>query len=159
VVGAYGPRCTRPFCFTLIELLVVLLIMAVLLGVGVRMYGGSTVHHQIEAAADRVQADLALARQSAMATGSARTVQFTPGTGRYTLPDLSSPDRPGLAYSVDLSAPPYEVSIPSADFGGDATICFDAYGRPDSGGSITLQAGDRQITLSVSPDTGRASRP
>jgi len=49
--------------------------------------------------------------------------------------------------------------IQSADFDGDAEIIFDAYGNPDSGGTLVIGAGERQITLSVDAETGRVSRP
>ncbi len=135
------------------------MIVGILLAVGVTAFSGSTVNCQTEAAADRVASDLSLARQHAITTGASQSVQFTPGTGGYALPGMEDPDRPSSTYGVDLSGPPYRVAIQSADFDGDAEIVFDAYGKPDSGGTLVIGAGERQITLSVDGETGRVSRP
>lgn len=132
--------------------------MGILLAVGVTAFSGTTANRQIEAAADRITSDLSLARQHAITTGASQSVQFAPGSGGYVLPGLQDPDRPSNTYAIDLSGSPYGVAIQSADFDGDAEIVFDAYGTPDSGGTLVIGAGGRQITLSVDADTGRVSR-
>lgn len=155
---ATGPRRARPRCFTLVELIVVIVITAILAAVGMGIYSGSAVHNRLEAAARQVEADLALARQHAIATGSPQTIQGATGTHRYVLPGIPDPDRPGSDYAVDLAAPPYEVAIVFADVGGDDAITFDPFGKPDSGGSMVIGTGGQQIVLLIDPDTGQVSR-
>lgn len=157
-IRACGPRFTRPSCFTLIELIIVICILAILGSVGVGVYSGTAVNQQIEGAAKRIESDLALARQNAVTKSTSQSVLFTPGTGTYVLNGMADPDRPGKTYIVNLSVPPHEAKIISADLGGDAEIIFDGHGKPDSGGTIVIEAGNRQMTLTVDPDTGLVAR-
>ncbi len=75
----------------------------------------------------------------------------------YRRVGMADPDRPAAEYKVALSEEPYNATIVSADFGGDAEIIFDGWGVPDSGGSVLVQVGSHQKTIDVDPDTGRAS--
>jgi len=154
-----GPRSTRPACFTLVELLVVIVILAVLAAVGVSTLGRTSGGRQLEAAATRIQADLALARQQAIATGSPVTVQFDAASSRYVLPGVADPDKPGSDYTVDLASPPYEATIQAVRFGEDEEVIFDAFGRPDSAGLLEISGGGRRISLTVDADVGRVSIP
>lgn len=163
------PRGQRAAGFSLIELLIVIVMLAVLGRLAIGRYGGSIVHHELTSAARRVQADLELCRQQAIAAGANRTAQFTPGTGRYSFPELADINRPGQSYAVDLKPAPYEVIIGSAnlDGAGATSIVFDAYGRPvyaqppaDSFvPSIVLSTGDRTRTICVNPSSGRIYLP
>ena len=60
-------------------------------------------------------------------------------------------------YAVDLSAEPYEAKILSADFGGDATLVFDGYGMPDSGGTVQVQVGENVRTVVFAANTWEAT--
>ena len=163
------PRSQRVAGFSLVELLIVVILVAMLGRIAVSRYGGSIVHHELTAAARRVQADLTLGRQQAMTAGANKSVQFTPGTGRYSLPGLTDLNRPGQSYAVDLGPAPYQVTISSAnlDGAGATTITFDAFGRPvyaqpPASGvvpSIVLSAGGRTKTVAVDPTSGRAYLP
>lgn len=134
-------------------------ILAVLAAVGVSTLGRSAGNRQLEAAADRIRVDLALARQHAIATGSPQAVQFTAASSRYVLPGVPDPDKPSRDYAVDLASSPYETTIVSVDFDGDEEVIFDAFGKPDSAGSLDINAGGRQITLTIDADIGRVSIP
>lgn len=163
------PRELRAAGFSLVELMLVIVMLAVLSGLAVGRYGSSIVHHELAAAARRVQADLELCRQQAMAAGASRTATFVPGTGRYSFSELADINRPGQSYTVNLAIAPYEVTISSADFdgAGATTITFDAFGKPVyaqalSDGvvsSVVLSSGDRTVTVSVDPSSGRAYLP
>ncbi|MBN1347651.1 MAG: GspH/FimT family protein [Phycisphaerae bacterium] len=156
---ASGPRASRPACFTLIELVLVVVLVGILAAVGVGVFGGSVAHHQASGAQQRIDADLMLARQRAMTTGANQPVRFAATSDRYALTGVPNPDKPGSDYTTDLSALPYEADIVSVDLGGDSEIIFDAYGTPDSGGTIVIRVGDRQITLTVSAENGRVTAP
>ena len=61
--------------------------------------------------------------------------------------------------AVDLKADPYAATIVSASFGGQPTLTFDMYGGVSSGGSVVVQAGGTQKTITVDANTGKASAP
>jgi hypothetical protein len=68
-------------------------------------------------------------------------------------------NRSNLTYSVDLSDPPFDVTLPSVVLGADSNVQFDNYGQPDSGGVITVRSGSYQQTVTVDAATGLASIP
>ncbi len=146
---------------TLIEMLVVLVIMAVLAAVAVPRFGSADARHRVDVAARRVVADLELARQRARAASGYRSVVFDPAGALYRLPGVPHPDRPGSSddYTVELGRAPYGASIIAVDFGGDATIVFDGFGTPDSGGGVTIRVGGYTRTVTVDPQTGNATVP
>ncbi|MBI4580991.1 MAG: GspH/FimT family protein [Planctomycetes bacterium] len=164
-----GPPARRTAGFSLPELLVVIVVLAVMATVGISRYAGSVVHHELHAAARRVQADLELARQRAIATGAGQTVQFTAGTGRYSLLGVADINRPGSTYAIDLAGSPYQVTIASANFdgAGASQITFDAYGKPVFAQvlaanvipSVVLTAGGRTVTVALDPSSGKAHLP
>jgi hypothetical protein len=49
------------------------------------------------------------------------------------------------------------VDITNATFNGDQTVVFDCLGSPDSGGTVNLQAGGINATITVEPVTGFVS--
>ena len=84
-------------------------------------------------------------------------MQFDSASEAYTLPGVQDLDHAALDYTVRLQDPPYEALMVSADFGGDEVLVFDGYGLPDSGGTVVVQSGQYQKTVSVDPTTGKAS--
>lgn len=138
------------------DVVITALIVGVLAAVVVPRFVGSLHQYRVDAAATRIQADLELARESAISLSKSVVVQFTPDSDEYSMPQLTDPDHPGSAYTVRLSASPYETSLVSAMFGGDAEVEFDHFGRPDSGGTITIQSGDRQRVLTIDTEVGQA---
>ena len=150
------PRTTHR-AFTLVELIIVLTVVGVLAGIAVPRYGNFLTNHRIDAAATRIAVDLALAQRQARMTGTSQNVKFNTSRNNYRLANFADPDHAGVAYEIDLWDEPYQAAIISADFDGDAILVFDAYGAPDSGGTILIQTGNRQITISVDAITGKAS--
>lgn len=142
---------------TLAELVIVLLILAILAAAAAPRFIGSLHRYRAEAAAARVAHDLRFARRQATAQSASQTVQFnSPAAHQYELVNLDDPHRPGQPYVVNLASEPYLAVIVSADFGGDATIVFNGYGRPDSIGTVTVQSGTVQRIVTVDADTGKA---
>jgi len=52
-----------------------------------------------------------------------------------------------------------DATIVSVGFDGDEEVISDAFGKPDSAGSLGISAGGRQITLTIDADIGRVSIP
>ena len=142
--------------FTLLELLVVLIVMGVLASIAVPRYAQSLVHQRLEAAARRLIVDLTYAQRRARSTGVSVTVSFNPNTDAYTLVGVADPDHGGADYEVQLRGEPYQAAIVSADFDGDTEVIFDGYGAPDSGGTVIVQVGGYQKTITLDADTRMA---
>lgn len=150
------PRPNRR-AFSLVEMLTVLVIIGVLAAMALPRFSSTMANHRADVAATRVAASLHLARRHARNTGTAQSVQFNVNANGYILPSVKDLAHPALAYAVRLADSPYESAIVAADFGGDTELIFDAYGIPDSGGSITIQSGKIQKTISVDVETGKTT--
>ncbi len=143
--------------FTLVEMSIVVLIVGIFAALAVPKFVGSLCFHRVRAAAERIQADLELARHQARMTGSSQTVEFDVADSSYTIPGLA-PLEPGNSdYSVQLQDSLYGVTIVSADFGGLTDVEYDGFGMPTSGGSVVIQCSSYQRTVLVDGETGRAS--
>ena len=140
-------RAGSPRGFTLIELVIVMTLLAIIGGIALPRYTASLAHHRAEAAARRIAADLAYVRQQARFTSSSKTIAFDLATHQYS----------GSITAVALGDDPYKAALLSVDFGGDAEIVFDGYGNPDSGGTVLIQAGLRQKTITLDGDSGRVT--
>jgi type II secretion system protein H len=142
--------------FTLIELVIVLAILAILASIAGVRYGGAVTRHRVEAAAERIAADVELLQNRARQTSRELTLTFRPGADSYGSSQIAALDNPDADYEVDLSRDPYQVDLVTATLGGDNAVVFDLYGKPDSGGTIQLRAGDWTATVTIDADTGRA---
>ncbi len=150
-------RSVRPG-FTIVEMILVLVILAILASIAVPRYAGFSAQQQLDGAARRVVADLALAQREARQASASRTVTFDVAQEQYQLVGLSHPDHPGQPFIVKLTEEPYRAQVVTASFGGDAQIIFDGYGTPDSSGSIVIAVGGYQKTISVDAGTGRPKK-
>jgi len=152
----HHPRPNRR-AFSLAEMLTVLVVIGVLATMALPRFGSTMANHRADVAATRVAASLDLARRHARNTGTARSVQFDVNANGYILPSIKDLAHPALAYAVRLADPPYQSAVVAANFGGDTELIFDAYGIPDSGGSVTIQSGKVQKTISVDVETGKTT--
>ncbi len=142
--------------FTLIDLVMAMAVIVIVAAIATPRYANALTRYRAEAAAQRVVADLALARQTAKSTSSSRTVGFDAAKHSYLIPNVRELDTAGTMYRVQLQDPPYQARIVSVDLGGDWQIIFDGFGIPDSGGFVIVQSGDYQYTVVVDPETGAA---
>ncbi len=150
----------RRAALTLVEIVIVVLIIGVLSAIAVPKYAVTMRYVQLEAAAERVAADLRYARQYAKTKGTTQSVVFTPATDTYTLPGMNDVDHPSQAFAVDLTSGEYPASIASASLGSggaETTVVFDLYGRPDFGGTVVVQLGSEQRTVTIDGTSGRVS--
>lgn len=135
----------------------VALILAIMAAVAVPRFARAITGRRIDAAALRIATDLQLAQRRARQTSASQTIAFVALTGTYSVTGMSDPDHPSTTYTVRLSEPPYEVSISSVDFDGDAQLIFNGWGVPDSGGTVVLQGSHSVKTITVAPGTGQVS--
>lgn len=141
------------------ELVITVLIIGILAAGTAPKFAGTLHRYRADSAARRIRADLGLARQHAISSSAALTVQFVPATDGYSIPGLDDIDHSGQAYAIDLTEYPYNAGLLSATLGGDSDVQFDRFGQPDSGGTITVQSGSFQQTVTLDPDTGKAMIP
>lgn len=141
--------------FTLIELIIVVLIIGIMAAVTLPTFSRSLVYYRAEAAAERIQVDLELAKKRALTSNTAQVVSFNVASDRYSLPGVENLDHPGTVYEVDLSGHPYTAQLVSAAFddAADADVEFNAYGVPDSAGTVVIRVGSEQRTVVVDPNS------
>ena len=143
--------------FTLMEMVIVTLILGILTSVAAGRFAESLSYYRADSAAQRVRADLELARHRARMSSSSQSVEFEPLDNTYLLPGIPDLDHSGSDYAVDLNLPPHTATIVSADFGGEVEVTFDGYGVPTNGGTVVVQSGQFQRTISVDSTTGSVS--
>lgn len=158
ITATKRPRCRRT-AFTLADVSITVLIVGVLSAVTVPKFSETLSQTRAESAVARIKADLGLARRRAMSTSSTITVQFFPSTDDYVILGLTDLNHRSQEYSANMSSYPYDASLVSASLGGDSNVQFDLYGRPDSGGTITVESRGYTQTVTVDSDTGRATIP
>jgi prepilin-type N-terminal cleavage/methylation domain-containing protein len=144
----------RRSAFSLVELTMVIAIVGVAAAIAMPRYSASLARYKLEAAARRLAADLALAQSRARALSASQTVIFS--AAGYTLSGMTDPERPSSPYSVSLGEE-FSASITANSFGHGKTVTFNGYGVPDGAGTIILQVGVLQKSVSVDADTGVAS--
>ncbi len=145
--------------FTLVDLTVYLVLTCVLAAIGMPRYAGALRNFRAAQAANRVAADLALAQWTAKSTSAAAgtTVSFDVTNSAYAIPGVPGTTGPASAYAVALSATPYNATLVSATFGGAASVTFDRYGQPSSGGNVVIAVGVVQKTVTLDAGSGKAS--
>lgn len=143
--------------FTLVELTVVLVIMAVAAAVAIPRFSGAQERYRVEAAAQRLRADINLARTRALTTSRPQVLEFKQSSNYYCMDgerDFTQPTN--TKYEVFLDQEPYRVLVASVDFGGDETVVFNHFGLPDTAGEVVLVGGDRSRRVVLDPVTGKA---
>lgn len=159
--------------FSLVEILVVIVILAVAAAIVIPMASNAS-SVQAQAAADMVYADLEYVRGLAMSQGQVYRVTFNTTNESYHVDDRNGAliDHPVLVgedftYSFPGSRLG-NVNIVSVNFDGDDIIAFDYLSVPrlydsvgddyddelQNTGTIVLQAGSVQTTVSIEPQTG-----
>ena len=136
----------------------VMVILAMLGMIAIPRYAAFTATEQLEGAARRLTADLSLAQRQARRSSASQTVSFNVAQSRYQLIGMKHPDHPNLPFDICVGDEPYRARIVSASFGGDATLVYDGFGKPDSGGQIVIAVGAYQKTIQVDSGTGKPKK-
>ncbi len=139
--------------FTLLELVIVMAVIGVTASIAIPRYGATIARFRAESAARRVQADLRYARQAAQAASAPRTVVFNIPASSYGIGQVKDLKRTAGPYTVSL-ADEYSAVMKGVDFGGDASVQFDGYGRPDSSGSVHVESGGEGWLVTLDGETG-----
>ncbi len=148
-------RAAGPRAYTLLELVLVVVIIAMAATMAAPRIHRSIQRQRIEAAANRVAADLRMARRRAMAQSASVAIEFdvTKGESAYQV-NMPHPDHPDAKYRVILTLEPYLVTISSAVFGADAELIYDGFGVPDSNGQVVLVLGDHRRVITIDASAG-----
>jgi len=145
--------------FSFLEMVVVLAIIGIMAAIAIPRSASAITNQHIEAAARRIALDLARAQRTAKASSASQSVVFSVDDNSYTLPGVADMDHSGSTYTVELSQPPYEATLLSADFDGTQEMIYDGYGMPldGVGGSVMIQVGSLFKTITVDGETGAVS--
>lgn len=130
--------------FTLVELVIVVAIIAVVAAIALPRFSQAASRQKLEAAADRVAADLALARARARAASQTVDVSFAPLAEAYTVSGSG-----GQVFTVDLAGSPYGVDLSTADFNGSSSLSFNGFGVPSHSGLVTLSSQGTAVTVKL----------
>ena len=149
--------------FTVIEILIVMVIITIAALTAVPMMSSAS-SIQIRSAASMIAADLEYAKSMAISRGQNYSVRFDQNADSYQLEDqdnnvIQHPVKKGFDYLVDFGNDTRlnRVDITGANFSGNPDVEFDSMGSPDSGGTVSLQAGGTTVTIMVEPITGYIS--
>lgn len=130
--------------FTLVELMIVMVIVAIVAAIAIPRYSQASARQQLSSAADRVAADLELARTRARAASQTVTVAFSTSSDRYQFNSVG-----GEAVIIELDESPYNVEITRATFGTDNIASFNGFGVPQDSGFVTLVSESGAITVNL----------
>ncbi|MBN1844387.1 MAG: GspH/FimT family pseudopilin [Sedimentisphaerales bacterium] len=134
--------------FSYVELCMVMTIIAVFAAVAVLSYSHGTDGPGLQAAAQRLAADLSRVRDGARRARQSYTLSFDANQCRYQAVGLS-----GVLGPQDLSCAltdrPYQVDSMELQLSGQTQIQFDAYGKADPAGQIVLRRGRQQISVKI----------
>jgi prepilin-type N-terminal cleavage/methylation domain-containing protein len=142
--------------YTLMEMVTVLAIITIIGAMAAPRWGSSVARARVNAAVQRITADLNAASVQARATSKPVTLIFNTAKVDYTISNARTLDLRVASYAVELDEEPYLVRLDSVDFGGGKTLTFNACGEADLDGSIVLSAGSFQRTIKFYANTREA---
>jgi prepilin-type N-terminal cleavage/methylation domain-containing protein len=143
--------------FTLVELIIVVATISLLTWVALpRSYVTDT---RLQTAARKVKEDIRYAQELAMIKGQRHQIRFFSSTNpsptnRYEIVTaagqaVKNPLTGGGSYVVDFNSGTFS----GVQIDANITVQFDSLGRPDVGGSVSLNAGSKIITITL--ESGR----
>ncbi len=151
--------------YSFVELSIVVSILGIIGAVSAPAFSAAMMFRTAQGAAERITADLNLAREHALARGMSIAVTVTNSTDNYAIPAITHPDHPSQTYSVDLSSTGLCNVVLTANFSGYQTVTFTEWGLPVVGpgntplttGTIAVNCHQRTYTVTIDATTGKAS--
>jgi type II secretory pathway pseudopilin PulG len=145
---------------SLVEMVISVLVVGIVAAAGGVRYASALQTNGVNQACRRLAADIETARHAARSRRTTVTITFDTTNHTYQINGLVDPDRPASASTlVRLAAYSPSIVLSSAAFGGDATLSFNGFGVPDSGGTAQISWGGATQTVTVAAGTGSASIP
>jgi prepilin-type N-terminal cleavage/methylation domain-containing protein len=142
--------------FSLAELVLVMAVVAIIAAIAQPRFANATGRYRLSAAAQRVGADLQLARSQARITSKTQTVTFDSTAGAYQMTGVNTLDNRSTNYSVTLSTDPYYATLGSITFPSNA-VTFDIFGGASASGSVTVTVNGQSKTISVDAGSGKVT--
>jgi Tfp pilus assembly protein FimT len=135
----------------------VVFILGIIMAVAMPRYVNSLYSYRALMAANKIAADLTLARNDAFVSGSHRTVTFSQANNQYTLTAIPDPNFKTVANTVvSFNGPLFFATLGASTFTGN-TFTFDGYGMPSAGGQVTVTAGSCTHTVVVDSGCGKVT--
>ncbi len=141
---------------SLLELLVVLVLIGILAAVAVPRFSGAAPTMSGLSAARRIIAEIEWVQAEAIRTQQSQYIWFRPLLNQIEFSGLKDPVHPSRDYVINVAREMSGVTLTSANFAGLKKLTFDAWGRPDAGGTVVLTLGEHTWTITVDGQTGRA---
>lgn len=143
----------------MIDLVLVVAIISVLGAIAVPRYLAAPSRYCAAAAGQRIVADLMLAQMVAKTSSAGQAVSFNVASNNYQLTGYAGPLGGPVQsnYTISLAADPYKATLVSANFNTTAQVTFDRFGQPDNGGTVVVQCGSLQKTITVDANTGKVT--
>lgn len=142
---------------SLFELAMVLSLLAIVAAIAAPRFARAERNYRVEAAAQRIVADLDYISRTARARASSHAVTFSLTSHSYSSSAKPLNTSPDQAYVVRLDHPPYRASLVSVSLGGDQQIIFNSHGMPDSSGEIVVAVGARSRRVLIDAASGEVS--
>lgn len=146
-------RCQGHAGFTLVELVLVIIIIGVVGAIALPHFAQANARQQLEAATNRVENDIELAKNRARAASASVTMEFNRIKESYTLDAVG-----GEALTVKLAEPPYRARLGNVDFEGSTTVTFNGYGIPSSEGLIVVKVTNSKLIVLNISSAGEVTR-
>jgi Tfp pilus assembly protein FimT len=147
----------RATAFSLIETAMVVVIVGIVAAIAMPRYTNSLYSYRATMAANKIAADLTMARNDAFVSGSHRTVTFDQTNNQVTLTGVPDPNKKANANTVvNFAGAPYYAKLGSSTFTGNS-FSFDGYGMAGGGGQVTVSAGSYTKTIVVDAGSGKVS--
>lgn len=133
---------------SLVELLIAVTIIAILAAIATMNFSSTVGSAQLQHATDRLISDLNLVRVQALKDKATYRLEIDTATVSYQATGVQDLHRPA-DINVELDEAPYQISAMTCNFGGDQFVEFDAMGKSDKMGTITLKQDRRQTTIQI----------
>jgi type II secretion system protein H len=136
--------------FSLVELVVVIFVLGTVAAIAAPRFGHAANSYRLEAAVQKLEADLRYAAQMARAQSREVSVIFDPDTDSYRIVGVRDALGAPTDHIVDLSEPPYRVSMSGVKFGTTSRVLrINGHGSLLNTGVIRIELGTSARLIGV----------